>query len=66
MDGGTIDRISAQRALEALRNGVPNGDAVRALGCMQPAALDAFHAVAGCRDPRRSGDFMGRGMIGVS
>ena len=36
------ERIAAQRALEALRNGVPNRDAVSALGCMQPAALDAF------------------------
>ena len=35
-------RVAGQRALEALRNGVPNSDAVRALGCMQPAVLDAF------------------------
>ena len=34
---------TAQRALEALRNGVPNGDAVNALGCMQPEALDRFN-----------------------
>ncbi|MCL4686404.1 DUF2791 family P-loop domain-containing protein [Myxococcota bacterium] len=39
---GTLSRTEALRALEALRNGVPNRDAVRALGCMQPAALDAF------------------------
>lgn len=38
----TVDQIGAQRALEALRNGVPNRDAVRKLGCMQPVALDAF------------------------
>ncbi len=37
-----MNRFSAQRALEALRNGVPNGDAVRLLGCMQPEALDRF------------------------
>lgn len=36
--------IAAQRALEALRNGVPNGDAVRALGCMQPEVVDRFRA----------------------
>lgn len=36
------DRVQAQRALEALRNGVPNRDAVRALGCMQPEALESF------------------------
>lgn len=34
--------LTAQRAIEALRNGVPNADAVRALGCMQPQALDRF------------------------
>ena len=34
--------ISAQRALEALRNGVPNSDAVRALGCMQPDVVERF------------------------
>ena len=37
-----MSRIEAQRALEALRNGVPNADAVRKLGCMQPEALDRF------------------------
>ena len=39
-----MTRISCQRALEALRNGVPNADAVRALGCMQPEALDRFRS----------------------
>lgn len=37
------EQATAQRALEALRNGVPNGDAVNALGCMQPEALDRFN-----------------------
>lgn len=37
-DTGVADR----RALEALRNGVPNGDAVRALGCHQPAVERRF------------------------
>lgn len=36
------EQFLALRALEALRNGVPNGDAVRELGCMQPAAVDVF------------------------
>lgn len=40
----TPTRIQAQRALEALRNGVPNADAVRALGCMQPEALDRYRS----------------------
>jgi hypothetical protein len=37
-----MSKIGAQRALEALRNGVPNDDAVRALGCMQPTVMDRF------------------------
>lgn len=42
-----LDRTSAQRALEALRNGVPNRDAVRALGTTQPRAVDAFEKMLG-------------------
>jgi len=38
----TLDRVSVLRALEALRNGVPNGDAVRALGCAQAQVLGRF------------------------
>lgn len=37
-----LDRTEARRALEALRNGVPNADAVRALGCTQERAEAAF------------------------
>lgn len=44
MNTQALDRISKLRALEALRNGVPNGDAVRALGCAQPQVLDRFRA----------------------
>lgn len=44
MNTHALDRISQLRALEALRNGVPNGDAVRALGCAQPQVLDRFRA----------------------
>lgn len=42
LDIGSAGRISAQRAIEALRNGVPNADAVSALGCGQPRALQSF------------------------
>jgi hypothetical protein len=35
-------RLKNRRALEALRNGVPNGDAVEALRCNQPAVEGAF------------------------
>ena len=34
--------IACRRALEALRNGVPNGEAVRRLGCNQPHAEARF------------------------
>lgn len=37
-----LDRTSSLRALEALRNGVPNRDAVRAIGTTQPRAVDAL------------------------
>ncbi|MGI8980890.1 MAG: BREX system ATP-binding domain-containing protein [Pirellulaceae bacterium] len=37
-----MSALTAQKAIEALRNGVPNSDAVRALGCMQPEALDRY------------------------
>lgn len=32
----SMDQVALKRALEALRSGVPNHDAVRALGCHQP------------------------------
>ena len=39
--------VSARRAIEALRSGVPNGDAVLALGCAQPEIEAAFRAQLG-------------------
>jgi hypothetical protein len=36
------ETISERRAIEALRAGVPNGDAVRALGSSQQEIIDAF------------------------
>lgn len=35
-------QLHARRALEALRSGVPNKDAVQALGCDQPAVIDRY------------------------
>ena len=35
-------RLAARRAVEALRNGVPNREAVRELGCKQPRAESRF------------------------
>ena len=37
-------RLNSRRAVEALRNGVPNGNSVAALGCNQPAVEDDFTA----------------------
>ncbi|MHB0981310.1 MAG: BREX system ATP-binding domain-containing protein [Thermoleophilia bacterium] len=37
-------RVSARRAIEALRAGVPNRDAVRALGCTDEEVLGVFDA----------------------
>ena len=38
-------RLTSRRALEALRNGVPNGDAVAVLGCSQPGMEEEFTAM---------------------
>ena len=38
MDG----KLQARLAVEALRNGVPNREAVRELGCNQPRAEERF------------------------
>ena len=35
-------KLTRRRAIEALRNGVPNREAVEILGCSQPRAEDAF------------------------
>lgn len=40
--GAALSAHEARRAIEALRNGVPNRDAVRALGCHQPRAEAQF------------------------
>ena len=38
-------RLKNRRALEALRSGVPNSDAVAVLGCNQPAVEQAFNVM---------------------
>ena len=40
----TQSKLNSRRALEALRNGVPNSDAVAALGCNQPEVEEVFNA----------------------
>ena len=43
--------LDCRRALEALRNGVPNGEAVKMLGCSQPRAQSRFaDLLAGASD----------------
>jgi hypothetical protein len=39
------ERLARRRAIEALRSGVPNRDAVAILGCNQPRAEEAFSAL---------------------
>ena len=47
MGNASLDtsELKDRRALEALRNGVPNGDAVAVLGCNQPAVERDFNAM---------------------
>ena len=62
-----LDRLACRRAIEALRNGVPNRDAVRILGSTQPHAEGRFetllreaedeHAAAAGRGLLISGEF---------
>ncbi len=42
---GDIPMVAARRAIEALRNGVPNADAVRVLGTHQPMVEERFDQV---------------------
>jgi hypothetical protein len=51
----SLDPISARRALEALRAGVPNRDAVAALGSLQTAVDDKFsELLAAIANPSRT------------
>ena len=58
------DKFAARRAIEALRNGVPNGNAVQQIGCNQRPAEERFqHILDGARSDQAglgmliSGDF---------
>lgn len=58
----SLSRLANRRALEALRNGVPNGDAVAVLGCNQPSVEREFNSmlarVSGESDAADSGSGM--------
>lgn len=45
LDSTNVSGIKNRRALEALRNGVPNGDAVAVLGCNQPDVERDFNSL---------------------
>ena len=56
MSSSDAEIISYRRALEALRNGVPNREAVRILGCNQEEAERQFsERLHGLSDPSRAG-----------
>jgi hypothetical protein len=55
--------IGDQRAIEALRNGVPNRDAVRALGCSQPEAEARFAAQLADVSAATAGDSQVPGLL---
>ena len=42
-----LETLNCRRALEALRNGVPNRYAVEMLGCGQPVITERFEAILG-------------------
>ena len=56
-------RLNNRRALEALRNGVPNGDAVAVLGCNQPAVERAFREMLSRLSLEENGPDGGQGML---
>jgi hypothetical protein len=58
-----LEMVNARRAVEALRSGVPNRDAVRFLGCHQPAVERRFEGLLeGLRD-QRSGEVPLSGLL---
>ena len=56
-------RLNNRRALEALRNGVPNGDAVDVLGCNQPVVEQAFSEMLSWLTGEGDGPESGQGML---
>ena len=54
--------LANRRAIEALRNGVPNSDAVRILGCRQPEAEHKFNDLLA---EASNGDRVPKGSLGM-
>ena len=59
------DQLDCRRAVEALRNGVPNRVAVRILGSTQPLAEQEFQARVGVHDGGSAGGFLISGDFGT-
>ena len=60
---GHLGSISDRRAIEALRNGVPNRDAVRVLGCNQPDVEARFSEQLAGVAAATEGDSQAPGML---
>ncbi len=56
-------KLNNRRALEALRNGVPNGDAVAVLGCNQPVVEQVFNEMLSRMSGEGSDPEGGQGML---
>ena len=59
------DQLACRRAIEALRNGVPNREAVRILGSTQPQAEQQFQARLGVGEGRSLGGLLISGDFGT-
>ncbi len=63
MNSTDLDSLACWRALEALRSGVPNRDAVSVLGCDQQAAEQRFLAELSCVGEHRQRGEQPTGML---
>lgn len=63
MNQGPLTNEDLRRALEALRNGVPNRDAVRVLGCGQNEVVQSFHQQLDAVDAAVQEDRQAKGML---
>ena len=59
------DQLACRRAVEALRNGVPNREAVRILGSTQPQAEQQFQARLGLSEGKNPGGLLISGDFGT-
>ena len=62
-DGQQLNLVNCRQALEGLRNGVPNVEAVRLLGCNQPEAEERFRRLITQTDADESAEEHPPGML---